>query len=87
MDKISNTIRAVLPTKLSSASNVTIFAIFAVAWALLGLAAFIYSFMCVYKTASPGKIVIGLLMAIFLGPFYWIYWFADKQYCRTAKSL
>jgi hypothetical protein len=54
----------------------------AAAWALLGLAGFVYSLICAGKTPSPVKAVLGIVIAILFGPLYWVYWYADKEYCR-----
>lgn len=59
----------------------------AIAWIVLGIAAFIYSLVCAGKTKSTGKIVLGVLLAIFFGPFYWIYYLADKNYCRESFEI
>jgi hypothetical protein len=55
----------------------------AVAWALLGLAGFVYSIFCFGKTPSVLRAIGGIAISIFLGPLFWIYYFADKQYCRS----
>lgn len=60
--------------------------VLAIAWAVAGIAAFVYSVVCVGKTSSAGKVIVGLLMSVFLGPFYWIYYFLDKGYCRGKSS-
>ena len=61
--------------------------VLAVAWALLGLAGFIYSLVCATKTPSVGKILFGILLAIVTGPLYWIYWYVDKDYCRGKSHI
>jgi hypothetical protein len=52
-------------------------------WAVAGIAAFIYSLVCVGKTQSLMRAILGIVLAAFLGPLYWIYWFYDKEYCRA----
>lgn len=62
--------------------------IFFVIWGILGLAALIMSIVCFGKSPKKtGLNVGGLLMALFLGPFYWIYFFALKGegYCVSKK--
>lgn len=56
-----------------------------VLWALMGLAAFIYSLICMGKTPSMGKSIIGVVMSVLFGPLYWIYWYFDKDYCRGGQ--
>jgi hypothetical protein len=63
--------------------------IFAVVWMVLGVAAFVMSLVCLSKKGSKsGQNVIGLLLAIFLGPFYWFYYIGGGSYCtnRIATS-
>lgn len=61
---------------------------FMVLWALAGLAALIMSLYCWIGYTSPDGCcdLAGILMAIFLGPFYWIfYWYKKTGYCgKTA---
>ncbi len=56
---------------------------FVVIWSLLGLAAFITSLICFgFRSSSLDQKVLGLLVAIILGPFYWLYFYFAKDYCR-----
>ncbi len=49
--------------------------ILVVVWVVLGVAAFVMSLVCLSKKGSKsGQNVIGLLLAFFLGPFYWLYY-------------
>jgi hypothetical protein len=57
-----------------------------IVWALMGLAGFIYSLVCMGKTPSVARAVIGIVMAVLFGPLYWVYWFFDKDYCRGAHK-
>ena len=54
-----------------------------VAWVIAGIAAFLYSLICIGKTASLTRGIIGLILAILIGPFYWVYWYFDPEYCRA----
>ena len=63
--------------------------IFAVVWMVLGVAAFVMSLVCLSKNGSKsGENVIGLLLALLLGPFYWFYYIWGGSYCtnRIAPS-
>jgi hypothetical protein len=63
--------------------------IFVVVWMVLGVAAFVMSLVCLSKKGSKsGQNVIGLLLAIFLGPLYWFYYILGGSYCtnRIATS-
>jgi hypothetical protein len=52
-------------------------------WALAGIAAFITSLLCFGRTGTFGDKVLGLILSIFFGPIYWIYFWANREYCRA----
>jgi len=55
--------------------------LFIIIWVISGLTAAIMSLVCFgYKGSTLDKI-IGLLIAIFLGPFYWLYYAFNGAYC------
>lgn len=56
--------------------------LFVLLWILAGIAAFIWSLVCFGKSGTMVQKVIGLLLSMFLGPFYWIYFYVSKDYCR-----
>lgn len=58
---------------------------FYVLWALAGLAAFIWSLICFGRSGSFLEKLGGLLLSILFGPFYWIYYAFNKDYCRSKK--
>jgi hypothetical protein len=66
-----------------------IITVLGIAWVLLGIAGFIYSLICTpsNKTPSAMRAILGVLIAFVFGPFYWVYWYLDKDYCRGGKSL
>lgn len=51
-------------------------------WVVAGIAAFIVSLMCFGKKGPLSHQVIGVILAVLFGPFYWIYFIVDKKYCR-----
>jgi hypothetical protein len=58
---------------------------FLVVWCIIGFAAFIMSLVCMTKAGSNGgQNVMGLLLAILFGPFYWLYYFGSGTYCKTV---
>ena len=60
----------------------------ALAWVALGIGAFIMSLVCISKTGSSGgQNVIGLLLALLLGPFYWLYFLGSATYCKAVKAV
>ncbi len=55
--------------------------VFLVVWIILGIIAFIMSIVCFGFSGSMIEKVIGLLLACFFGPFYWLYFYFNKSYC------
>jgi len=56
-----------------------------VAWIVLGLVAFIYSLVCFGKSGTTSQHVLGLALAFFFGPFYFIYYRLSKTYCKSLQ--
>jgi fatty acid desaturase len=56
--------------------------IFILLWALIGLIAFITSLVCFGRSGSTTEKIIGLLLAIFFGPLYFIFYAFNSNYCR-----
>ena len=54
----------------------------ALLWVAAGIGAFIMSLVCFGRSGTTMEHVIGVLLAMFFGPFYWIYYFVAKSYCR-----
>lgn len=52
-------------------------------WYFAGLAAFIASIVCISYNGSGGSKLAGFLLALFLGPFYWIYYIYNVNYCTN----
>ena len=50
------------------------------------IGALIYSLVCFGYEGSSTEKIIGLLIAFFLGPFYWIYYFWNPKYCKKNIS-
>jgi len=57
--------------------------IFIAFWGLLGIVSFFMSIYCFGYNSSLGSKIAGLLIAMFFGPFYWIYYYFMKGYCRV----
>lgn len=53
-------------------------------WTVAGIAAFIMSIVCFGRSGTTGQHVIGLVLAILFGPFYWIYYYVAKGYCSST---
>jgi len=55
--------------------------IFCICWSVVGLIAFIYSLVCFGKSGSLGQNILGVVLAVLFGPFYFIYYASSKTYC------
>jgi len=62
--------------------SVIVLYIFLLLWGLLGLIAFIMSLICFGRSGTLIEKIIGLLLAIFFGPLYFIFYMFNKSYCR-----
>lgn len=51
-------------------------------WVFIGLVAFILSLVCFARSGSTFEKIMGLLLAIFFGPFYFLFYVFNKGYCR-----
>ena len=51
-------------------------------WALFGLIAFITSIVCFTRSGTAFDKVIGLLLAIFFGPIYFLFFAFNSSYCK-----
>lgn len=58
-----------------------IFIIFLLIWVIIGLAGFIKSLMCFGNRGSNFDKTMGMIIASIFGPFYWIYFYSNKNYC------
>jgi hypothetical protein len=57
-----------------------------VIWIISGVAAFIASFVCLFYSSSVGDKMAGLVMALFAGPFYWLFYIYNSNYCNRYSS-
>ena len=50
-------------------------------WVLFGIAGFVMSLWCIGFTGNFGEKFIGIVIAIILGPWYWLYFYSVPSYC------
>jgi len=50
-------------------------------WIFAGITGFIASIVCLFYNGPVSDKVIGILLAITLGPFYWLYYIYNMNYC------
>jgi hypothetical protein len=55
--------------------------IFSLIWFIGGLLAFIASIVCLFYQGSVTDKAIGVILALILGPFYWLYYIYNLNYC------
>lgn len=68
-------------TKTQKNTLIVVF-VFLILWILSGIAAFIMSIVCFGRSGTTAQHVIGLLLAFFFGPLYWIYFGVVGSYCQ-----
>jgi len=51
-------------------------------WILFGVIAFLMSLVCFGRSGTLLEKIIGLLLAIFFGPLYFIFYIFNSSYCR-----
>jgi len=57
-------------------------ALFILTWVIAGLLAFIMSLICFAYTSSMSDKFLGLIVALSIGPFYWLYYIFNSNYCN-----
>jgi uncharacterized membrane-anchored protein len=70
------------PVKSNNNTMGTLIMILVGAWILSGLIAFIYSLYCFSKSGTTGEKILGLLLSMLIGPFYFIYVYVSGSYCK-----
>jgi len=51
-------------------------------WAIFGVVGFVMALICFGYSGSVGEKLFGLLAAIMMGPFYFVYYFSSGSYCK-----
>ena len=72
-----------LVSSIRSGSNptATFWAVVVLGWVLFGVAGFVMSLWCIGFTGNFGEKVIGVIIAMILGPWYWLYFYSVPTYC------
>jgi hypothetical protein len=52
-------------------------------WLLFGLIGFVMSLICFGYSGSAGEKILGILISLALGPFYFLYYFSSGSYCKA----
>jgi hypothetical protein len=56
-------------------------------WGIVGFVAFIASIVCLFYNSSTQDKIIGLILGIIAGPFYWIYYIYNLNYCNRFNDF
>jgi hypothetical protein len=57
-----------------------------IAWVVGGIAALVMSLVCFGFSGTMTEKVLGLALAFFLGPLYFIFYAVNKNYCRNLGA-
>ena len=71
-------------TNAGSWAVLIIILVLAFVWGVVGFIAFVYSIVCFGRSGTTGQHILGLVLAILFGPFYFIYYGVSKSYCNTT---
>jgi hypothetical protein len=63
------------------------FLIFMSMWFIVTIYAIVKSFICAGKSGTVAEKVVGILLALFLGPFYLIYLSSMEGYCEDSQVM
>ena len=80
--------RIFAPTSIVNSSQSSAFGLFVLLWMVAGLVAFIWSITCFFghKRGTIGENVLGLILALLLGPIWFLFVYAMHQsgsgYCK-----
>lgn len=55
--------------------------IFTIIWLISAIIGFYMSIICLSYNGTTGSKIAGFLLAIFAGPFYWLYYIYRSTYC------
>ncbi len=61
--------------------------ILALMWFIAGFAAFIAGIVCLFYNSSIQDKVLGLIFGIIAGPFYWIFYIYNLNYCNRFSDF
>jgi len=57
-----------------------------IVWIISGISAFVASFICLGFRGTFSDKIIGIIIAILMGPMYWLYFSLNKDYCVSSSS-
>jgi hypothetical protein len=60
--------------------------IFSLIWFIAGIVGFVMSMVCCFYNGSISDKFIGILSALILGPFYWLFFIYNLSYCTRFNQ-
>lgn len=60
--------------------------ILALLWLIAGVSAFVAGIVCLFYDSSIQDKILGLIFGIIAGPFYWIYYIYNLNYCNRFNN-
>lgn len=61
--------------------------LYLIIWVVSGIAAFVASLICLGFRGSMSDKIIGVVIAILMGPLYWLYFSLNKDYCVSSYQV
>ena len=58
------------------------YTLFVLIWVIAGIFGFITSIVCLFFDSSPGEKVLGVFLGFITGPFFWLYYIYNMNYCK-----
>jgi hypothetical protein len=63
-------------------TTIQIFGLFTFVWVMVGLIAFLWSIYCFGKSGTIFQKIVGIAMAMFIGPLFFFYYRYSPTYCK-----
>jgi hypothetical protein len=55
-------------------------------WVTIGLTAFFMTIYCYRQGSTAFQTIFALILSIFCGPFYWVYYLVSRSYCKGGMQ-
>ncbi len=82
---ITNEKNTISTMSQTSTNGLYIVLILLIVWIILGIVGLITSIVCFGFSGTTVEKVLGVVIAMVLGPFYWLFFYFNKNYC--GKSI
>ena len=51
-------------------------------WFIIGIIGFVMSLICIFYKSSTSDKFLGVIIALIFGPFFWLYYIYNNNYCN-----